>query len=96
MNYSMIATWLTPIAFSVYILIVFYNGKKIEKISKNLSEDKKKALRNELKSNRDYASWMATIRLPKPVGVIGNILAFIIILFIITIVVVLFTHKYNI
>ncbi len=94
MNYSMIATWLTPIAFSVYILIVFYNGKKIEKISKNLSEDKKKALRNELKSNRDYASWMATIRLPKPVGVFGNILALLVVLFIVVIIVALFIHKF--
>ena len=68
------------IAFCLYVIIEYYRGKKVEKISENLTEKKVKELRKELMTRKDM-SWMATIKLPKIFEYIGNVLAVLVIFF---------------
>ena len=80
MSFNEVSSILAGVFFCLYIVIEYYRGKKVEKISKNLTEEETKKLRKELLSQRDL-SGLATIKLPKVFEYIGNILAILVILF---------------
>lgn len=80
-----ISIFFLPIGFCLIIVFSYFRGKKIENISNKLSAEDTKKLRKELMQKRDF-SWLATIKLPKAFEYLGNVLALLIILFILTII----------
>jgi len=92
MSISYVFSMFVPIAFCSFLVFSYYDGKKVEKISKELTKKENRKYRKELMDKRDF-SWMGTIKLPKSFEFIGSFLAFLVVLFILTLFVSLFFHN---